>query len=103
MSLLNFSFWNYIKETTGIGIWYFGNAAAYMGYVFVIYEFVRIGYKANKKLANLLTWSEVALGAALSNFTDELFFDPTKMEVNEYIGFFIIIIIALYNDRKRKR
>lgn len=103
MSLFNFSFWKYIKEVTGVGVWYYGNAAAYVGYVYVIYEFVRIGYKSNKKLGNLLTWSEIALGASISSFMDELFFDPTKLDVNEYIGFLIIIMIALYNDRQRKR
>ena len=103
MSVLNFSLWSYIKEWTGVGVWYTGNALAYVGYLYVIYEYTRIAYKQNKRLGDLITWSEIALGAAISNVIDELFFDPTKIDAIEYLGFTIIILIALYNDRKRKR
>lgn len=103
MSVLNFSLWSHIKEWTGVGVWYYGNALAYVGYVYVIYEFSRLAYKTNKKFGSLLTWCEIALGASLANLMDELFFDPTKLDINEYIGFALIIIIAIYNDRKRKK
>lgn len=103
MSILNFSLWGTIKEMTGFGIWYYGNAMAYVGYIYVIYEFTRILYRTEKKYSNLLTWAEVALGAAISNLMDELFFDPTKLGVNEYIGFTVIVVIAIYNDYKRKK
>lgn len=103
MSVLNFSFWSYIKDWTGVGVWYCGNALAYVGYIYVIYEFSRIFYKTNKKYSDLLTWAEVAIGAAISNLADELFFNPTELGVNEYIGFALVILIAAYNDFKRKK
>ena len=103
LSVLNFSLWSWIKDMTGLQVYYIGNAAAYVGYLYVIYVIVDKSYKANSKHSDLLTWCEIALGAALSNLIDELFFDPTVLSWNEYIGLLLIIAYALYNDRKRKR
>ncbi len=102
LAILSYSFWSYIKELTGIRIFYPTMALCFSGYTYVIYEFVRIAYKTNKKLRSLLLWAEIILASTLSSLLDEIFFNPTVIELNEYIGFLIIIIIAIYNDRKRK-
>jgi len=103
MSVINYSLWSYIEDWIGIKVFYYGNAASYVGYLYVIYEYTRILYKQNNKFSELITWSEIALASAVSNLADELFFDPTELSINEYVGFLLIIIMAVYNDHKRKR
>ena len=100
MSVINYSLWSYIEEWIGIKVFYYGNAASYVGYLYVIYEYTRILYKQNNKFSELITWSEIALASAVSNLADELFFDPTELSINEYVGFLLIIIMAVYNDHK---
>jgi hypothetical protein len=102
-AILSYSFWSRIKQTFDLSIFYPSVALCFLGYTFVIYEFVRIAYKTNKKLSSLLAWSEVILATTISNVLDEMFFDPTKLELNEYIGFVLIILIAVFNDYKRKK
>lgn len=102
-AILSYSFWSHIKETFDLSIFYPTVALCFLGYTFVIYEFVRIAYKTDKKLSNFLAWAEVVLATTFSNVIDELFFDPTKLELNEYISFVIIILIAVFNEYKRKK
>ena len=102
-AILSYSFWSHIKEWFDIQIFYPTVALCFLGYTYVIYEFVKEGYKVDKKLSSMLLWSEVILMTNISSVLDELFFDPTKLGVNEYIGFFLIILTALYNERKRQK
>ena len=103
LSVLNFSFWGWIKDYTGLQTYYVGNAISYTGYTFVLWEYAKAMYRKRKEFSSLLTWSEVILAASVNNLLDELFFEPTKLSWNEYAGFCIIILIALYNDAKRKK
>lgn len=103
VSVLNFSFWSWIKDYTGLQTYYVGNAISYTGYTYVLYEYARAMYRKRKEFSSLLTWSEVILAASINNLLDELFFDPQKLSWNEYLAFIIIIAIAVYNEKRRNK
>ncbi len=103
LAVVNYSFWKWIKDYFEISVFHPTQALCFVGYVYVIYEYTRLAYRQNKKLSGLLAWAEVALAATVSSLVDEIFFDPTKLGINEYVAFLIIILIAIYNDFKRKR
>ncbi len=51
-------------------------------------------------------WSLVVLVAfmsAINAFIDELFFNPTIFESNEYVGFLTIILVVLFQRRRWRR
>jgi len=89
VSLVTYTFWCPIKEYTGVPIFYVGTAAAFVGYTFVLW----------RKFKNV--WTEIILAATSNALVDELFFDPTKLSLNEYIMFVVIVLIIIYNGRKR--
>jgi hypothetical protein len=89
ISIASYTFWMPIKENWGVSIFYVGTALSLVGYTFVLF----------RKFQCLIT--EIILAATVNNLADELFFEPTRLEVNEYITFLIIVIIILHNGRKR--
>ncbi len=46
--------------------------------------------------------SRVFLFLALNNLLDELFFDPTKFDINEFVMFALFFIHTLYKWKKSK-
>jgi len=71
--------------------WYHLVAFAFVGYTRTIY------------LCTKGEWSIIAFIVhltAINSFVDELFFDPTVIEANEYIAFILFIIIAVKNRKK---
>lgn len=94
-----YSFWEYIKENFGFRLFYPGIALCFVGYTYVIYSLFKRLSKFEKKLNKIISVSYIIFLSTINNFIDELFFDPTKIELNEYIGFIIIILITFYNER----
>lgn len=50
------------------------------------------------------TWRfvyQVFVLACLNSLIDEIFFDPTEIQINEYIGFIVIILITLIYASKK--
>jgi hypothetical protein len=45
--------------------------------------------------------SEIIFAGATNVVVDELFFDPAKFSWNEYIFFTIIILIIVYNGKRK--
>ena len=71
--------------------WYHLIAFAFVGYTRTIY------------LCTTGEWSIMAFIVhltAVNSFIDELFFDPTVIEANEYIAFLLFIIITIKNRKK---
>jgi hypothetical protein len=89
VSVFTYTFWSPIKEWTGVPIFYVGTALSVVGYTFVLW----------RKYRNIVT--EIILAGTTNALLDELFFDPTAFQINEYIMFCFIIVIILYNARKR--
>lgn len=102
LSIINHSFWSFIKEAWDIRIFHPTNALTFVGYLYIIYEFTKRACNVDDRFHSLLLWAEIALGAAVSNLLDEMFFDPTKLGINEYISFALIIAYTIYNDKRRK-
>lgn len=84
ISILTYSFWSFFKEAYGVKIFYSGNALTLLMMSWVISRLDR-GF-----------FSSLLLVCCINNLIDELFFDPTKLQINEYIGFIITTIILVY-------
>jgi hypothetical protein len=96
VSVLVYSLWGPIKLHYGIKIFYKGDAFVHLiDKLLLLLLCLQIPSNGIKKLAVTL------LGFAVSNLMDELFFDPTKIELNEYIAAIIICILAsgLFNQK----
>lgn len=73
------------------GAFYDLTALAFVCYTYVI-------YRLSKGKWSLLSF--VIFLTTLNSFIDELFFDPTSLCINEYIGFVLTIIIThLFKDK----
>lgn len=90
VSVIAYSFWDLIKKNTGIGIFYYGNALAF----FILSLFIWINHKK-------YSTSFVLLCIASNNLLDEIFFDNTKIGLNEYL-FLAIVILITYLRYARK-
>lgn len=89
ISVFTYSMWEPIKLYYGIKIFYIGDAFTHLiDKLVLLLLCLQIPSNGIKKLAVVL------LGFAVSNLMDELFFDPTKIEFNEYISAIIICILA---------
>lgn len=103
VAFCTYSFWQPLKECFGVKIFYPGISLSFVGYTYVIkilIEKISISDKSAKpyhKIANIIFLS------ASNNMIDEIFFDPTKMEINEYIGFIIIIILTYFKDGRFRK
>ena len=107
IAFITYSFWEIVKEKTGVSIFYGGISLCFVGYTYTIYLLFQRLADNNKKLTNAISIAYVVYLAAFNSLIDELLFDPTKLQLNEYIGFVIIIILTYYNgkqyDRRRKK
>lgn len=92
--LLSNLLWTHIKELTGVGIYYQAQAFAFLGYTFIIYNESKGVFKSICK-AIVLT--------CLGTVVDELFFDPTKFELNEFLAFGIIVVFLIEDLINYKR
>lgn len=101
LAVFTYSFWGYFKQLTGVGIFYYGTCLAFIGYTLVIKLLVIELSKHKKGLNRFIIVASVINMVAVNSFVDELFYDPTKLGVNEYVGFFICIVLAIYENRKR--
>ena len=88
LSIITYSFWNEFPK----GFFYIGNAmiiTLLCAYLFLTDK------KSNVKF--------ILFSLSLNNLLDELFFDNTKLELNELLttlAIIIILIIRIKNDRK---
>ncbi|QQV91521.1 hypothetical protein M1M25_gp084 [Tenacibaculum phage Gundel_1] len=80
-SVLVYQFWGLLLEKYSIKIFYPGIALMMLGFVFVIWS--------ESKNKSFKYFMELFLLLSFSNLIDEIFFDPTKLEINE-------LIIALF-------
>lgn len=103
ISFFTYSFWEVIKEKTGVRIFYPGVALSFVGYTFVIKLLVVRLAKYQPTFKSVAKIAMVIFLCSINNFIDELAFDPTKLQLNEYIGFLIIIIITYWNGDYFKR
>lgn len=109
ISILTYNLWGYIKLEYNISIFYTGIALSFLLYSYTISETLKYLHKKEEISIRYVIFSEIGLTACISNLIDELFFDPTKIEINEYITFLLgtvlIIIINLQfkNGNRRKR
>lgn len=74
-------------------------------YHFIALEFVLLYFLIWNEVESRI-WSVVARTMALvclDSLIDELFFDPTRISLNEYIGFVLIIIITIFYEKYRRR
>lgn len=91
VSIVSYSFWGLIKEEYGISIFYLGNALSVFGFTLVLC----------KRFNNWVT--ELVLAATTNNLVDEVFFDPTTIEINEYILFGVSVAIIWKRNSKTSR
>lgn len=90
ISIVTYTFWWPIKEYYGVPIFYVGTALSFVGYTFVLW----------RKWKNV--WTEIVLAATTNSLIDELFFNPTELEINEYLLFLLVVILILRHARKRR-
>jgi hypothetical protein len=96
VSVFTYSLWGYFKQRYGVSFFYVGDSFVHLiDKLVLLLLCLQIPSNLIKKLAVTL------LGFAVSNLMDELFFDPTKIELNEYISAIIICILAsgLFNQK----
>ena len=98
-AFFTYSFWECIKNTFGISIFYVGTSLSFVGYTYVIYRLIKIiEIRKNKRF--LLISANIIHLTSINNLLDEMFFDPTIININEYIGYFLITILIIYKHRK---
>lgn len=71
-------------------------AISFICYLLTIFFLVKEFIKSNWWVIFIFIVIQIACNALL----DELFFDPTEIEVNEYIGTVAMIIITFYSRNK---
>lgn len=89
LAVASSTFWMPIKEQFGFSIYYIGTALAVFGYSIVLW----------RKYKNV--WTELILAGTTNVLVDELFFDPTKIQANEYVLFLLTTLIVIYNGKRR--
>lgn len=70
--------------------------------VLIAFEFVLlyIAYRLRKGYSlGMSVFLNICVGASLNSLIDELFFDPTLFQRNEYIGFAFTIIFAFFIEQ----
>jgi len=101
LAVCTYSFWGYIKELTGVSVFYYGTCLSFVGYTLVIKLLLIELSKNNKGLTYLIILSSIINNATINSLVDEALYDPSKLGINEYIGFVFCVIIAIYENRKR--
>tara|TARA_R110000787_G_scaffold28999_2_gene78955 strand:- start:570 stop:905 length:336 start_codon:yes stop_codon:yes gene_type:complete len=97
VAFISYSFWRDLKDAFDIQIFYKGLSLSFVGYTYVIYLFAK-----DYKKRYFVFWSKIVFLTAVNSLVDELLFDPTKLQINEYIGFILTIIIT-YLDHGRNK
>jgi hypothetical protein len=103
VAFVTYSFWGVLKEQFGIRVFYPGIALSFVGYTYVIHQLIKLMQCEKKKKRNLLIISNIIFLTTVNNLLDELFFNPTVISINEYMGFFVIIVVTIYNYYKDER
>lgn len=104
VAFFTYTFWHDVKVWTsptgnpkdGISIFYWGIGLAFVGYTYVAYRFCKRLSKYEKRLGSLVPIAHIIFLSTVNNMVDELIFDPTKRQLNEYIGFVLIIVITYW-------
>ena len=86
ISVLTYYLWCFLPK----GTYYIGNAI----FIFLIILYI---YLKNRKS----TICFVLFFASLNNLLDELFFEPQKIGLNEYLILIVVIFLFIKNARKR--
>lgn len=84
-----YSLWSFAWD----GFFYQFTALAYV-IIFILIKYAIRGDKWFRVIANICFWF------SLNNLFDELFFNPKKVGINEYIFAFIIIITSILISEK---
>lgn len=96
IAVLTYSFWSAIKEKYNVQVFYIGTSLAFVGYTYVIWLLTNQLKRFDKRYFNFSLFAYVVYNTALNSLVDELFFDPTRLEINEYVGFLAIVCTAYY-------
>lgn len=104
IAFFTYSFWSDVKVWTsptgdpkdGISIFYWGIGLAFMGYTYIAYSLCKRLSRYEKRLTKLVPIAYIIFLSTVNNIVDELLFDPTKREINEYIGFILIIVVTYW-------
>lgn len=83
ISVIGYNFWPFAWH----GFFYHCNAL-FIVIVFYLLQSLKIEEKYFNKIATIGFWFSI------NNLLDEIFFDPTKFGINEYIFAIIVIIIT---------
>ena len=89
MWVLCFSLWHFL----GSDLYYIGQAQVIL--VLLIY----VHKQANTRPQRFVSRLFVFIG--FNNFLDEIFFDPSKFELNEYVIFGVFLIYSIWTYKKR--
>ena len=97
VAFISYSFWSDVKAAFDVQIFYKGISLSFVGYSYVVYLFAK-----DYKRSYFVFWSRVIFLTTVNSFVDEIIFDPTKLQLNEYIGFALTIIIAYLENGNNK-
>jgi len=92
VAFITYSFWSPINEYLQANIFYLGNSF----FIFLLCLFL-----FNKNRASLVCF--LLLGVALNNFLDELFFNPTEVQLNEMILLLIAPVLWRLKTKNNAR
>jgi uncharacterized membrane protein len=76
------------------GAFYHLISFAFVGYTRALY----LQTKGDWSLAVFVVWL-----TCINSFLDEMFFDPKEMQLNEYLGFLVIILITTVQRKRWRR
>jgi hypothetical protein len=76
------------------GAFYHLTAFSFVGYTRALY----LQTKGDWSLAVFVVWL-----TCINSLLDEMFFNPSKLEANEYVGFLLIVFITLVQRKKWRR
>lgn len=88
ISVLTYQFWYYFKEVHNINIFYVGIALLMQGFTYVIWK--------ESKDMRFKYFMEFFVLLCFSNIVDEAFFNPTKIEANEIMVSFLLLIRFIF-------
>ena len=91
ISIITYMFWGFLPQ----GSFYIGNA---------LFISLLCTYLYFRNMSSNIKF--ILFSLSLNNLFDELFFDNTKLGINELltaVGILIILVIRIRNDRKKSR
>jgi uncharacterized membrane protein len=94
LSVLVYQLWSPLKEHFDIKIFYPGISLMILGFLIIIWSECEGRFKL---------FCEAFMWLGINNFTDELFFDPTIIQLHEYIAFVLILVNLLFKWTKHKK